>query len=394
VKWWVVGAGLVVAALGAGAVGYWLGRAPLVHEPPVVEAPAAPAPMVFERREAPTPRTYEVELAAAPASSRWGELNRDAIAALERGDLERAVELFEQCVSGEPKEPVFQHNLAEALVRLSMRRHETERPCAPCVASLERAVALAPEREPVRQLLERYRAELEVEKDFWSEGSQHFDLSYNGWRDELTSGAPAILIELERSWGDLALLFGVYPGEQPGQRIPVVLYHPAEFHKVTGLGHWAGGAYDGAIRVPMENGRVLDKHLGDLLRHELVHVFVRESGGSAVPGWLNEGLAQWLQERRDLDLRDSREKLRGRELIPIERLQSSLAKLGGDEDIARAYAQALLACDHIARTYGEATLFRMVSGCKSGVGVAKTFRDWTGIELELVMSDLAEELRR
>lgn len=391
-KSWIV-VGLLVAGLGAGAIGFWLGREPR-EQPEVPSAPVGPPPvLVFERREAPSPKTYEVELSAAPTGSQSSALNRDAIAALEAGDLERAVELFEQCAAGDPEQAIFRHNLAEALVRLALREHERVRPCPDCLAWLERALGLAPDREPVKRLLERWRVEADTEKSFYKEGSQHFDISYDGWRDSLTSGTPAILEEIERHWSDLALLFGVYPGQDPTKRIPVVLYRPEEFRAITGLGHWAGGAFDGAIRVPMEDGRGLDARLSELLRHELVHVFVREAGGVAVPGWLNEGLAQWLQGHRTESVKEARESLKSGELVPLERLQSSLSKLGSDADIERAYAQALALCDYIAHEFGEIALLRMVAGCKDAIGTAQSFHSWTGIELELAFSDFAQSLR-
>lgn len=384
---------LLVAGLGAGAVGYWLGREPQQPaQAPSVPAEAPPV-LVFERREAPTPKTYEVELSAAPTGSQWSAVNRDAIAALDAGELERAVELFQQCAGGDPEQAIFRHNLAEALVRLALREHERVRPCAECIPWLERALELAPDREPVKRLLERWRVEAETEKGFYKEGSQHFDISYDGGRDALTADTPAILVLLEGHWTDLALLFGAYPGQDPTKRIPVVLYRPEEFRAITGLGHWAGGAFDGAIRVPMEDGRGLDARLSELLRHELVHVFVREAGGAAVPGWLNEGLAQWLQGHQAEAVKEARERLKTGELLPLERLQGSLSKLGSDADIERAYAQALALCDHIAQQYGEVALMRMVAGCKDAISAAQSFHSWTTVELALAFSDFAQSLR-
>ena len=55
-----------------------------------------------------------------------------------------------------------------------------------------------------------------------------------------------------------------------------------EFSKLTGLGHWAGGAYDGRIRVPVTDLAKEERPLVRVLRHELVHaVVVIEDGASA-----------------------------------------------------------------------------------------------------------------
>jgi hypothetical protein len=134
--------------------------------------------------------------------------------------------------------------------------------------------------------------------------------------------------------------------------------------------------------------------LAALLRHELVHVFVAAAGGQSVPGWLNEGLAQWLQVDTSLEIRSAEKSLAGQTPIPMDQLQKSLAQLGDDKRIALGYAQSLLLCNFIAREYGDATLFKMVAGCKLGTTPASTFESWTKISLDAAAGDLAEQLAR
>src|SRR4029079_13658730 len=55
---------------------------------------------------------------------RWANLNSEAIAALDKGQNEHAVELFEQCHVAVPTEKVFTSNLAEALARLSTNEYD------------------------------------------------------------------------------------------------------------------------------------------------------------------------------------------------------------------------------------------------------------------------------
>ena len=81
------------------------------------------------------------------------------------------------------------------------------------------------------------------------------------------------------------------------RRLRVVLYRAEDFTRLTGLGHWAGGVFDGTIRVPI-GAEGVDPRLDGVLRHELSHAFVERLGGGACPAWLKEGLAQILEERR------------------------------------------------------------------------------------------------
>ena len=388
--------GLLMVALGAAAVGAWWARR---DAPPAkLERRSEPAPLASVRREAPPAEPAaalqpELPRAASPGSRR-GALNDEAIAALEARDFDRAVELFEQCQAGAPSERVFRGNLAEALVRRAVDLHERVRPCERCVVDLARAVELAPEREGLERLLERWRAELETEQEFLRDRSVHFELSYDGWRQSLLDAAPDVLSELELHCADLSLVFGLWPGESGAKRIPVVLYRREEFARITGLSEWAGGSFDGTIRVPIAEGRALDAALSALLRHELVHAFVREaSGGDKVPAWLNEGLAQWLARDPSGDLASARKRMAGRALVPLERLERPFAALP-EPEIPFAYAQSLLFTAFLERTHGRESLLAMVRGIRAGERAASAFEAWTRVPLGLAFEDFAAESAR
>jgi tetratricopeptide (TPR) repeat protein len=376
----------------------------------LVAAGGAYVGMQLARREAPTPQAIDpatlsepvyarvpvrVETAAEqPASpagleERWSQLNTMAIRALEAGHLERAVAFFQQCAEGVPDEPVFRRNLAEALTRRAMRRRERERPCPACIEDLERAVELAPERPELAELLERWRNEAEIERDFWREGSQHFDLAYDGDRSEILHASWRLLEELEAAYYDFTELFGVLPVERGRGRIQVVLYRREGFDTLTGLGEWAGGAFDGTVRVPVEDLTREERNVHGVLRHELAHVFVLEAGGGDVPGWLNEGLAQWLEPDRARALERARQTLEGSEPFPLAELETSPARWDDPERIARAYAQSLLVVDFLVESYGERLPFDLVSDCKQGKAPAVTFEQRTRVPLVEALGDLA-----
>jgi hypothetical protein len=382
----------------AGGVGWWSSRP---RPEPVRESRARtdpepvpqvePPPIEPGHEPAPPPPVAPVE---PPRSSRFSAINLEAIGALGRREFELAIELFEQCVEGEPDEPVFKGNLAEALARRAIDEHDRTRPCAPCVEWLERAVGLAPDREPLQKLLERWKAELTAESDFQRDRSVHFELSYDGWRDVLLRAAPDVLDELERHYIDLSEYFGIHPAERGAPRIPVVLYRREQFDRITGLADWAGGSYDGTVRVPIADGRGLDAALSGLLRHELVHAFVRASGGLKVPAWLNEGLAQWLQPDAGGALTAARRALVEGEFLPLERLEKGFASLGDPPLVARAYAQSLAFVEFLERRHGRACMPNLVSGCASGKSVAESFEAWAHITLAVALEDFRADLGR
>jgi len=135
-----------------------------------------------------------------------------------------------------------------------------------------------------------------------------------------------------------------------------------------------------------------------VLRHEIAHAFVSSAGGSGVPGWLNEGLAQYLEyenlSARAARVQNARTRLRGRPLLPLSDLQKSLAELADDETIQLAYSEGLALVEAIERIFGERVPYQLVTGCKEQSSVADTFHQRTGATLESALSDLALELEK
>ncbi len=319
--------------------------------------------------------------------------NREAIALLERGELERAVALFEECVAAEPGQKIFRQNLSEALARLSTQQWDRGGSAlqGEAVANMARAVEMAPGREDLAARLAQMRQLLGSEAGNLHESSGHFDLSYDGSRDDLSFRTAEVFDALESAYLDFTELFGLDPVAQGRGRIRVVLYKREGFLGATGMGHWAGGLYDGSIRVPLEDLGREREQLRRVLRHELVHAFVHESGGRDVPGWLNEGLAQLLESNDPAtlgrNLQAARAKLRGFELATLETLKGSLGAVGDEAAIGRAYAQSLLLVDFIAREHGDRVPYAMVAGNSLPGGIEAAFERRAGIPLALAFED-------
>jgi len=310
---------------------------------------------------------------------------------LAEGQLTQAVEMFESCYAALPERNVFRHNLAETLVRLA-REEYAERELEPALEHLGRAAELGSDREDagaLQRLLERWRSELELEANHWTEGSDLFELSYDTDREDLLRNAQRVLDHLERAYEKLRLWFGQDPvreGNRP--RIRVVLYSAEEFDRITGLGDWAGGVFDGVVRISVRDLDAEEERWQRVMTHELVHAYVRAVGGPDVPGWLNEGLAQLLeQERPPVDT--ALQKIVGERWFPLDELTGSLASWSDRDAILRAYAQSLVMVQHIAQDYGEQALLVMVSGCVDGTPVGDSFEAWTQVPLDFVLERLA-----
>jgi len=398
---------LLVLTPALGGLGLWYALAR--RGSPGTEACSTPAPppvaVELGRDPLPPPALASPQAPQTPAASGggdgsgarrpdpWVALNNEATGALAQGDLEGAVERFERCVAGAPGQAIYAANLAEALIRLARHEYDQDR-LAAAIGHLQRALELADGREDIealRALLARWQRELELESDDWTDDSQRFELSFDTDRLDLLHHSHEVLEHLERSYDELVRWFGEDPFPA-GRRIRVVLYEPEDFDRLTGLGDWAGGLFDGVVRVSVRD-LLGGQDWRPVLTHELVHAFVQELGGSTVPGWLNEGLAQLLEDRPEALQRLST-RLEGQPLFSLEELSGSLISWQDTAAIGRAYAQSLLFVEHLRRTFGDEALRRMVGARRSGGTPASAFEAWSAIPLELAFQDWAQARSR
>lgn len=341
--------------------------------------------------------SFQTHASRKGVDERWTKLNNEAVEQMNAGALFKAVEMFEQCVKAVPDDAIFASNLAEALARLAAsefeRANEADRQRA--IEHLARAVALAPERKQLADRLAQMRQLEKSEAGMWKDETEHFVLSYDGDRSDLLGGSSQLTVPLEAAYQQFGELFGSYPVEKGRPKIRVVLYSKAQFHEATGIGHWAGGLYDGAVRVPVEDLRREKTALTRVLRHELAHAFVHELGGRGVPGWLNEGLAQRLEcesmAEAQTMLENARRALAGQKLPTLQSMNGSLGAAQDEASIALAYRTALALVGFVETQYGDRVPYEMVAGQTNG-GAAAAFAQRTGLPLDDAYAMFAQGL--
>jgi hypothetical protein len=257
---------------------------------------------------------------------------------------------------------------------------------------LERAAGLAPSRKDIQERLAQLRRLDASEKGFTTEPSQHFELAYDGARTDLVWSTADLTRILENAYQDLGELFGFWPVEAGRARIRVVVYGKSGFHEATGMGHWAVGAFDGSVRVPVEDLKKEKAALERVLRHEVTHYFVREAGGPSVPGWLNEGLAQWCESAYVVDRARDR---RGEPGASREGAGTPQARRrprprpDGRADRGRLReASPCAGGSGEVFDFGERLLFELVAAAKNG-GWRACFRRRTGVDPDTAVAELA-----
>ena len=331
----------------------------------------------------------------------WVQQNNDGLAALDEGDYGTACAILERCYEAHPEQKLFAKNLVEALARLARGLWE-QGDRQEAIWKLERAIEIsstlaeADRRPDLVKLLERWHRIFGVEGDFWQDTSQHFELSYDANHADLANGFQDVIDLLENAYADLRDFFGADPVfDNGGKQLRVVLYRRDNFDAVTGLHSWAGGAFDGTIRVPVAD-LVKEIHgLDLLLRHELVHAFVESIGGKSVPGWFNEGLAQWLSGERQGALQRAESIFRGTKaqpFLPMSELGGSFSKWSDEDKVRRAYTQSVVLVDALANRYGERFLAGLTTDAKAGeAGIEAAFEFQMGRTLADFLSEVVTD---
>lgn len=171
--------------------------------------------------------------------------------------------------------------------------------------------------------------------------STHFILRYQG------SATPAlatdILAALEDEFRVLESEFRFTPPEPIG----VVLYTEQSFREVSDLPSWAQASNDGRVRVPVQGLTAVNDQLSRMLKHELVHSFIRQKALGRCPTWLDEGLAQWFEGRRsDRTAAGLAAAFDRGQYIPLQRLEGTWATMSGPT-AQFAYAWSLAAVESI-----------------------------------------------
>jgi tetratricopeptide (TPR) repeat protein len=186
-------------------------------------------------------------LAAHPGEARALELMGEA--AFQQGRNEEAIDLWEKAIESNPKE------------KLQAR-------------------------------LDRARRLLKAEEGFHRSDASHFSLKFDG-QEASPELAQEILSCLEESWSDLAVRFAHYPEAV----IQVTLYSNRVFYDATEAPSWAGGVFDGQMRIPIRGLTHLTPRARQVLVHELTHSFIADKAHDNAPDWIQEGMAQIMEGR-------------------------------------------------------------------------------------------------
>jgi tetratricopeptide (TPR) repeat protein len=307
------------------------------------------------------------------------ELNEAAWKLLHSGEAARASTLFAEALSYEPNHPVLllgagvaahmQGRSKEATIALR-RALELDPHLTPASILLgqiaytdgdvtnaikiyEKALTHAPNDAHLTTKLKAWRADAEASAGFTERRFDRFRVMFQGHADQaLAARATEIL---ESAFWRIGKALGAYPSEP----VVVMLYTEQQFRDVTQAPTWAGGIYDGRIRVPGAGAAQSPQLFERVLVHELAHAMIATIAPRGVPTWLHEGLAQHFEGD---DPAAARRRVRKIGVIPLHYLEDSVSRLTAAQALL-AYDESLVVVDNLFRRPGMDwnALFRALS---------------------------------
>ena len=254
----------------------------------------------------------------------------------------------------------------------------------PALEFLDKAIKLKADFIAAREMAEKIRRELSVEKTMDKGFSSRFVISYDA---EMKSHLAAdILDALEDAYSTVGRDLSLFPTG----RIPVILYTRKDYRTVTAGPDWSGGLYDGKIRLPVGGAEVLSQQLKGVLFHEYTHVVVQEITHGNCPTWLNEGLAE-LEGRKIFNhpLAELARTAKSGNYLDFSRLEGGFTALDS-KGAALAYQQSYSFVNYMVSAYGwpkvTELLLQLGTGMKTADAMKKVMGDY-GLDYDGVIAE-------
>ena len=297
----------------------------------------------------------------------------EAWAALDRGDAEKAAAIFREEIERSPDNAALLYGAGSAAFTLgrtdaaiSFLKRSIE--CNPkfvqamvllsqiayqaadldlAVSTLEKAAAIAPRDRRIAQQLDQWHREAAVHNRLNENTTARFKVLYEGTTQKAIGDQVSAL--LESAYWRIGKTMNTYPSET----LNVILYTNRQFQDITRAPAWAGGGYDGRIRLPVGGALRSPKTLERVVTHEYVHAVIHNAAGDDIPTWINEGLASYMESPDRSWAAAALRRADGR--ISIKDLAGSFTEFDSDTALV-AYAESLIAgqllCERLGPNLG------------------------------------------
>jgi hypothetical protein len=208
-----------------------------------------------------------------------------------------------------------------------------------------------------------------------ADGSRLTLISPRYWSDVTEE----VSLEVVRTHQHLTKLFGSIPPFRSSVR----LLDERSFYELTGAPGWTNAMFfRGEIIIPLSASQPIDlENIRRSVKHEYSHAVLSALSGGLIPGWLDEGLAQWIEGEENPALRATlKNYLKRSRPVPLSLLQGGFTKLS-PEMVPAAYAQSLLAVQALIKAYGIKKFSDYLNLLRSEADKDRAFESSFGISL-------------
>ena len=264
----------------------------------------------------------------------------------------------------DPAETAFADALAidpenpTALIGLGEIAYLTDRTEA-AADYFRRALSVRPDDPTLTAKVERLERQIAASGGLDTVADHRFTVRFDGQR------SPALKTRVMDALTDAWFEVGQAMGAWPSRPIAVTLLTREAFFDITGSPRWAGGVYEGQIKIPVAGYD--PETLTAVLQHEYVHALVFDLSAGRCPWWLNEGLAQHLSDPPaviERKLARAWDRIDAGRVPPLSALPDTLS--GGRNAGMDAYALSLSATRFLIESVGIFSLGDLLISLGSG----------------------------
>lgn len=273
-------------------------------------------------------------------------------------------------------------NLVEAYHLLADNYYKND-DIAKAIPYWEKALSIDPSDQKARYFLSKAKREKDTNEKFTKELTSHFTIRFEGPEErEIGRIVLSILGDAHR---EIGREISIYPEAE----VIVYLYTKQQFRDVTRSPSWAGALYDGKIRIPISGYKNDLAQLKRNLYHEYTHALVRsivKEGGC--PTWLNEGLAQYFEDKDKLDYRREMIKAlqKNKVVIPMRNLEGSFMGFSSAQSYV-AYSVSLAIVEFMIDRYGMSNVKRVLEELGKNKNIDEAMKDGLSIPYEVFQKE-------
>ena len=211
------------------------------------------------------------------------------------------------------------------------------------IRSFETVVKISPGNREIYNQLQQWKKEAALHATFNERQDARFKILFEG--PEQRAIADRVAATLDAAYLRVGKALNTYPPET----ITTILYTKEQFRDITRSPGWAGGAYDGRIRIPVRGALDSAAELDRIVTHEFVHAAIQSLAPRGVPTWLNEGLASYFEPGQAAWL--TRSLRTTPRLIPLAQLEGGFDRFDGEEALL-AYGESAVAAKVLVERLG------------------------------------------